>query len=90
MEMTKTEAQARCRGPRTGLGRPGTTLPLPVFHCVSSGKPLPPPRPQFRCLARGAHSCRPALQVHGEGWARKAAEARPCNSQLVLASPSPS
>lgn len=65
--MTKTEAQARCRGPRTGLGRPCTALPLPVFHCVSSDKVLPPPRPRFRYLERGAQPCLPALQVHGEG-----------------------
>lgn len=53
MEVAGTEVQAGCRRPRTGLGMPGASLPLPEFHHVSLGKSLPLREPHFPYLEHG-------------------------------------
>lgn len=67
MQAPKTEAQARRRGPGAGLRKPGAPPPLPVSCRASSGRLLPPPRRQGRCLEPGAHWCLPALRAHAQG-----------------------
>ena len=45
--------QPICRGPRTGLGVPGTSLPLLEFRCVFLGKSLSLHKPHFPYLEHG-------------------------------------
>lgn len=90
MKLSKTEAQAHGRGPRMY----GAILPLPMSHCASSGKSLPPHlglsfailnmELTLACLLCGL-----MVRIY-EGWARKGMYVRACNYQLVLASPGPS
>ena len=53
MEVVEIEVQPICRGPRTGLGVPGTSLPLLEFRCVFLGKSLSLRKPHFPYLEHG-------------------------------------
>ena len=67
-EVVEIEVQPICRGPRTGLGVPGTRLPLPEFHWVFLGKSLLLHKPQFPYLEHGPFPacllCRLVLKIH--------------------------
>lgn len=53
MEVVEIEVQPICRGPRTGLGVPGTSLPLPEFHCVFLASHCPSISISFHILNMG-------------------------------------